>query len=400
MPYRIARGVAGLLVGALALCAPSGPADAQAAPAGPPAVGVVEARRTAVTESHGFIGRVEAIDRVEAIARVDAFLEERLFQEGAEVGKGDLLYRLERGPYEAAVAAEEAAAAAARAELTNAGIELERARNLMRSTAGTQARVDDALARERTAAARLQAAQAQLRTAQINLGYTEIRAPVSGRIGRTRVTVGNVVGPNSGPLATIVSQDPIYVTFPVPVRTVLDLRTRHAAEGGLESMLIRLRLPDGRIYRHAGELDFIDIEVGRDTDTISLRGTVPNPLLPPEEGGNGRIRELAEGELVTVMLEAARPEEQLTIPRESVASSQGGDFVYVVGAGDVVERRKVRLGETSPTTAVVLGGLEEGERVVLEGIQRVQPGMKVAPAPAETDAMDVSALAAGAGAAP
>ncbi len=388
MPYyRFLRRAAGLgLAAALASGLVAGPLAAQPA-SGPPAVGVVEAARRPVTESFEFMGRVQAVDRVGLVARVNAFLDEQLFREGAEVRKGDLLYRLEREPYEAEVAVRQAAIAQAEAQLANARSDLARAQELRERGAGTQAALDNALAQERTAAAQLQAATAQVRQAEINLGYTEIRAPIDGRIGRSAVTTGNVVGPGSGVLATIVSQDPIHVTFPVSMRTAEDLRTRYAKDG-FDAVGIRLRFSDGRLYGHAGKLDFVDITVGRDTDTITLRGTIPNPILPGSEKGDTSPRELIDGQFVTVVLEGAEPVQQVTIPREAVLSDQRGDFVYVVGADNRAERRTVRLGQSTPAVAVVADGLKEGERVVLEGVQRVQAGLPVAPAPA-----DVSHLA-------
>ena len=231
-------------------------------PSGPPVVGFVEAVRRPVKESFEFMGRVQATDRVDLVARVNAFLDERFFTEGAEVKKGDLLYRLEQPPYQADLAAKQAAVAQAEAQLENTGVQLRRAQELLKSFAGTEARRDDALTAQRSTAAQLRSAQAAERQSQINLGYTEIRAPIAGRIGRTAVTVGNVVGPSSGTLAMIVSQDPMYVTFPVPMRTALDLRTRYAANGGFEAVAIRLRLPDGRIYGQTGTLNFADVSVG------------------------------------------------------------------------------------------------------------------------------------------
>jgi membrane fusion protein (multidrug efflux system) len=371
------------------------PAAAQAGRSEPPAVGVVEAVRRPVTESNEFTGRVQAVHRVELVARVAAFLQERLFTEGAEVKEGEPLYRLERAPYEAEVAAKQGAVAQAEAELANANLALARARELRSTGAGTQVALDNATAQARSAEAQLLAAQAQVRQAEVSLGYTEINAPVDGRIGRTAVTVGNVVGQNSGVLAAIVSPDPMYVTFPVPVRTMLELRTRYANQGGFEAVTIRLRLPDDRIYGQAGKLDFADIDVGQDTDTIALRGTIPNPVLPREEGGNGHSRELTNGQFVTVILEAVEPVQALTVPREAVLSDQQGDFVYVVGADNRVQRRTVRLGQSVAEAAVVTSGLREGEKLVLEGLQRVQPNMEVAPGPADTSTQAVDAATTG-----
>jgi membrane fusion protein (multidrug efflux system) len=379
----------------LAASPASEPARSQPAPSGPPAVGVIEAVRRPITNSYEFMGRVQAIDRVDLVARVNGFLEKQSFTDGAEVKTGDLLYQLEQPPYQADLEAKNAAVAQAQAQLDNVNIQLERAKDLLKGPAGTQARLDDALAAQKGAAAQLRSAQAAVRQSQINLGYTEITAAVNGRISRTAVTVGNVVGPSSGALATIVSQDPMYVTFPIPMRTALDLRTRYIPKGGFEAVVIKLRLPDGRMYNSSGKLDYADTKVGQDTDTLMVRGSIPNPLLSRAEGGNGQVRELTDGEFVTVVLEAATPVEQLTLPRETVLSDQRGDFVYVVGAGDKVERRDVKLGQSTPETAVIADGVKEGERVVLDGVQRVRPGMPVAPAPADTATRAAAASPAG-----
>src|SRR6185437_15889291 len=192
--------------------------------------------------------------------------------------------------------------------------------------AGTQVTLDNARATQRTTAAQLKAAQAQLRQSQINVDYTEIHAPIDGRIGRTSVTIGNVVGPTSGTLATIVSADPMYVVFPVAMRRVLELRDRYVDKGGFEAVTIRLRLPNGKMYDQAGKLGFVDIGVAKDTDTIDLRGTIANPVI---SSGSGRIRELTNDEFVSVSLEAVEPLKVLAVPRAAVLSDQQGDYVYV-----------------------------------------------------------------------
>jgi membrane fusion protein (multidrug efflux system) len=373
----------------------AGPASksgsAQMAPSGPPAVGVVEAARRPVTESYEFMGRVQARDRVELIARVPAFLEEQFFTEGAEVKKGDLLYRLEQPPYQADLEAKQAAIAQAEAQLKNAEIQLHRAAELLKGPAGSKMLYDDALTEKLSAEAKLRAAQAAAHQSQINLDYTEIRAPVDGRISRTSVTIGNVVGPLSSTLATIVSQDPMYVTFSVPTRTAVDLRNRYVVQGGFNAVAIEIRLPDGRMYGQPGTIDFADVTISPDTDTLTVRGTIPNPVLSNLGVAGTSIRELTDGEFVTVVVESSKSVEQITVPREAVLSDQRGDFVYVVDANNNVERRAVQLGQSTSVTAAIAAGLTEGERVVLEGVQRVQPGMKVAPGPADVDshAVDV-----------
>jgi len=357
-------------------------ATAQTAPGAPPAVGVISAEYKPMTESAEINGRIEARQRVDLVARVTAFLNEQLFEDGAEVKKGDVLYRLERAPFEADVEIKQAAVAQAQAQLDNANVALGRAENLAKSQAGTQVALDDARASQRTAAAQLKAAQAQLYQSQVTLGYTEIRAPIDGRIGRTSVTIGNVVGPTSGVLATIVSLDPVYVVLPVSVRRVLELRERYAENGGLDAVQIRLRLPNGRMYGETGKLDFVDIGVAKDTDTIVLRGTIANRSLKTNVPGVGRLRELADQEFVTVVLEAVEPLQVLAIPRAAILADQQGLYVYVVNGKNIAEQRRVKLGPSTPATAAVVEGLKQGDSVVVEGIQRVRPNELVAPAPA------------------
>jgi len=263
-------------------------------------------------------------------------------------------------------------------------VTLARAKALLNTPAGQQSAVDAALANQQSLQAQVLGAQAQLAQSQINLSYTEIRAPINGKIGRTAVTPGNYVGPGSGVLTTIVSQDPMYVVFPVSARTVIDLRQRAGEKGGLGSIIVRVRLPDGRIYDKDGTLDFIDNSVAGNTDTITLRAVMPNPVLQNPKG-DATVRELVDGELLTAILENAQPIEALIIPRAAVLTDQGGDYVYVVDAQDKVQQRRVQLGQSTPapTVAVVLTGLSEGENVVVEGIQRIRSGQTVSPAPAQ-----------------
>jgi membrane fusion protein (multidrug efflux system) len=366
-----------LVVGSLSLRA-----AAQPAPSGPPAVGVVRAERQQITQSDEFIGRIQAVGRVALVARVSAYLEKRLFVEGAEVKKGDLLYLLEQPPFQAVVDADKASIEQFEAQHRNAELTLERAQALLKTPAGQQSNVDAALASERGLAAQIAGAQAQLETAQINLGYTEIRAPIDGKITSTAVTEGNVVSPTSGTLANLVSQDPMYVNFPVSVRAGLDLRNRYEAKGGFSAVVLKIRLPDGRIYGQNGKADYVSPIVAENTDTLTVRGVFPNPLLSGVPAKGPAPRELFDGEFVTVLLEGVEPITVLGIPRAAVLSDQQGDYVYVVDAQNKAEVRRVQLGQSTPTTAVVTNGLKEGELVVSEGLQRVRPGAAVSPGPA------------------
>lgn len=366
-----------VLLAVIILVAPG--AMAQTAP---PAVGVVTVERRPMTESYEFNGRIQAINSVKIVARVTAFLEKELFVEGSDVKKGDLLYTLEQPPFQAAVDVQKAAVAQAEAQLENDNIALKRAQYLVQKDAGTQMALDNAQATQRTAAAQVKLAQAQLETAQINLDYTQIRSPIDGRIGRTSVTPGNVVTPTSGTLTTVVSQDPIYVVFPIPTRRVLALREQYADKGGFDALKIRLRLPDGRIYGETGKLDFVNNTIAQDTDTLLWRGIIPNPVLGSGMVAGGRLRELVSDEFVTVLIESVQPRQVIAVPRAAILADQQGSYLYVVDVHDVARQRRVKLGQSTPETAAIVEGLMEGERVVVDGIQRVRPNAPVAPAPA------------------
>ena len=225
----------------VAFCAAPLAAMAQQPPAKPLPVGVIPAMRKPITQSSEYVGRIQATDRVNLVARVAAFLDLRFFTEGAEVKKGDLLYRLEQGPFQADVEAKQAAVAQYKAQLQNADVTLRRAKALLSTPAGQQSNVDAALANQLSLEAQVQGAQAQLAQSQINLGYTDIRAPIDGKIGRTAVTIGNYVTPSSGVLTTIVSQDPMYVVFPVSARTVMMLSQNAAQKGGFGSVVVKIR---------------------------------------------------------------------------------------------------------------------------------------------------------------
>jgi membrane fusion protein (multidrug efflux system) len=353
------------------------PAFAQAPPA--PAVGDARAEFRPVTDSAEFVGRVEAIDRVAVTARVTAFLAERLFTEGAEVATGTVLFRLDRAQFEAEARRQEAVVAEARAKLANADIQLERVRKLIGTPADKRAAVDDAVAVQRAATAQLMSAEALSRLAEINLGYTEILSPIAGKIGRAGITPGNAVGPASGPLAIIVSQDPMDVLFPVATRTLLELEDKLKGKGGLTGAKVRIRLSNGAPYGPLGTIDYADPSVARTTDTIMLRARLPNPTV----GGAGAMveRGLIDGSLVGVIVEGAEPTPLLAIPRAAILADQQGTYVYIVGAENKVELRRVRLGQSTPALAVIADGLREGERVIVEGVQRARPGGVVNPAP-------------------
>jgi membrane fusion protein (multidrug efflux system) len=352
------------LVCALSFTVSCGIAVAQNAP--PPAVSVTPVVSRQVTETGDYIGRVTAVDKVDIVARVPGFIEERTFTEGQLVKKGDLLFRIERATYKAAVEQARATLAKAKATEVNANLQLERGKELVRSNNIPQATVDQRAADEAAAQASVMEGQAQLEQAEINLGYTEIRSPIDGRIGLATFTVGNLVQPSSGRLATIVSQDPIYVIFQVSQRNVLEYRRRVAESASNTHVTIHIKLPDGSPYPHPGLSNFLDVQVDATTDTVAVRAQVPNP--------DGL---LTAGGVVGVTVERGAPRAALTIPQSAVLLDQAGRYVLLVDAEKKVEQRRVTIGVEQGRNVVVTDGLKAGELVIVEGIQKVRPGQVV-----------------------
>jgi len=211
-------------------------------------------------------------------------------------------------------------------------------------------------------------AQALLEQAKINLGYTEIRSPIDGRIGIANFTVGNLVSPSSGTLATIVSQDPIYVTFQASEADVIAYKHRIAASADKNPhVTIHIKLPDGTIYPHPGVTNLLDVQVQPDTDTVLARAQLPNP-----EGM------LIPGGIVGVQVERGGPQSLLVIPQSAVQLDQAGHYVMVVGADKKVEQRRITTGVEQGRDIVVTEGLKQGELVIVEGVQKVHPGQVVA----------------------
>jgi membrane fusion protein, multidrug efflux system len=353
-------GLAALL---LAACGEQAETAAPAA-AAPPAVTVITLQPTEITPGVTFNGRVVAVDTVDLRARVTGFLQERRFEEGADVEAGDLLFVIEKDPYQAVVAQRQAELASAQANKANTAAQLQRGEELVKNGNIPRSEVDLRRAQDLMAEAAIQEAQAALEQAQINLSYTDIYAAIDGRIGRADLSVGNLVGPESGVLATIVSQDPIFVTFPVSQRQLMEYRREHGDEG---PPVVRVTLPDGTLYDQPGQLDFLDVQVDPGTDTVTVRAELANPE-----------RLLVDGQFVGVRVEAGEPVAVLAVPQAALQVDQAGPYVLVVGEGDQVEARRVTLGETEGARAVVQEGLKEGERVIVEGIQKVRPGMTVA----------------------
>jgi membrane fusion protein, multidrug efflux system len=327
-------------------------------------VATVKAERQAIEQTRDFVGRVDAINRVDVRARVQGYLDEVLFKEGDLVRAGSPLYRIEKGLFEAAVGQAKGALERSKAAKILTAVQLQRAEELLVKSAGTVVARDQAIAADRQAGGAIITDEANLATAKINLGYTEITAPITGRIGKTNVTKGNVVGPDSGVLALIVSQDPIYVTFPVSQREFLRIQS---GEERVDRQLakVRIRFADGRTYEQVGQINFVDVIVDRSTDTILVRATFPNPK-----------GILTDGQLVRVDVQSGAQHEKVVVPQAALIADQQGVYVFVVEDGKA-EVRRLKVGAETAGNIVVEEGLSGGEQVVVEGLQNLRPGAPV-----------------------
>jgi membrane fusion protein (multidrug efflux system) len=334
----------------------------------PVTTAIVEERP--ITRAAEFVGRVEAVDRVEIRARVTGFLQKVLFKEGDLVKKGDLLYQIEPDSFEAAVLQARGALFEAQATYTNASAQRGRTEELVKTDAAARSQLDTRVAAEKSAQGAVIIAEANLRTATINLGYTSIVAAISGEVGRSAVTPGNVVGPDSGPLTLIVSRDPMYVTFPVSQREFLKFQDAEQRRKGGEALAVRIRFSDGSMYRQSGRINFVNVTVDRATDTILVRATMPNP-----DGA------LIDGQLVRVSVEADKPEQRVLVPQAALIVDQQGSYVFVVVDGKATVQR-VKLGGESGPYAIVDEGLKGGEQAVVQGMESLRPGAPVIASPA------------------
>jgi membrane fusion protein (multidrug efflux system) len=338
---------------------------AQQAPT-PIAVGTVSAERKAIARSGVLVGRVEAVQRVEVRARVTGYLEEVLFKEGDLIKEGTPLYRIEKGLFEASVASAQAAVERSKAAKVLTDLQLRRAQELLDKNTGTVVARDQALAADQQADGQVMGDEANLATARINLGYTSITSPITGKIGKTNITKGNVVDPNSGVLTVIVSQDPMHVSFPVSQREYLAARERNANVGQAKA---RVRFSDGTIYGQVGEISFVDVSVNRSTDAILVRATLPNP-----------DSTLIDGQLVQVILDSGSAEERVLVPQAALIADQAGTYVFVVEDGKAVVKR-VKTGAGVEADVVVDQGLNGGEQVIVQGLQAARPGVPVQATP-------------------
>lgn len=363
---RTHRCVAAILLG-LAVQVSHGHAQQQ--PSAIP-VGTVAAEVRPITQATEFVGRVEAKEHVDIRARVTGFLQQVLFKEGDLVKEGDILYKIEPDTFQAAVAQARGALLEAQAKYANATAQRARTEELVKTNTAAQATLDQNIAAEGTAQGQVITASSNLKTAEINLGYTEIKAPITGEVGRSRLTKGNVVGPDSGPLTEMVSRNPMYVTFPVSQREFLKVQEEEERKKQQQALAVRIRFSDGSTYGQVGDINFVDVKVDRATDTVLMRATMPNP--------NGT---LIDGQLVRVSLEAEKPEDKILVPQSALIVDQQGTYVFVVEDGKAAVKR-VKLGGESGPNVIVESGLKGGEQVVVQGMESLRPGTPVIASPA------------------
>jgi membrane fusion protein (multidrug efflux system) len=337
----------------------------------PPAVLVQSAELRSMTKQAEFVGRAEALEKVDLRARVQGFLGPRLFKDGDTVKEGQVVFTIEREPFEAAVDQRKAQLAAAQATSANADQQLQRTAELTRRGNAPIAQLDQRTAEQGQAKAGVMEAEANLRDAQIQLSYTDIKSPITGRIGRPAVSPGNLVGPDTGVLATVVQDNPMQVLFSVTQREMIEARDSEVTG----KVRARVRLADGSLYSEKGRIDFLDVQVNPRTDGQIVRAMFPNP-----------DDILTTGQTVRVIIEEKGGDEVVVVPESAVAIDQTGPYVFVVGEDNKVEQRRLRLGARREGLAVVEDGIKPGDRVVVQGQQRIRAGMTVAPQPAPAPA--------------
>lgn len=383
---RIARGAAmALIVFSVAGCGKTISDTQKQGDKPPQEVSVVTVAPERIALSTVLPGRLEASRSAEVRARVAGIVLKRTFREGSDVKAGDVLFRIDPSPFQAAYAIAQAAVAKAEAIQLQANLKAQRYKPLVEFNAISKQEYDDAIAMQKQAAADVESARAARQTASLNLGYATVTAPISGRVGRAQVTEGALVGQGEATLLAMVQQiDPIYLNLTQSSTDALRLRTA-IANGQIKGISdgqakITLVTEDGRVYPQSGKLLFSDVTVDESSGAIMLRAEFPNPdhlLLP--------------GMYVRARLEQAVNEQAIMVPQQAVIRSNEGASVWVVGQDGKVAARAIKTGSVQGNTWIVSEGLQAGDRVIVEGLQKAKPGVTVKPVPWQGgDSNDIS----------
>jgi multidrug efflux system membrane fusion protein len=363
-PLIAALALAGLAAGTLAGCDDAtGKTAAPAAPAAPPVSAAIVLEKP-VAETQEFSGRLEAVERVEIRSRVSGFITAVNFKPGSEVKKGDLLFVVDPRPYQAEATRAAAAAASARAKADLAKRELARAESLMADKAIARREFDEAAASQKELEANAGAAQAQYEAARLNLAYTRVVSPIDGRVSKAEITLGNLVDA-SAVLTSVVSLERIYASFDGDEDTYLRVGAR-SRDGA--PVAVRVGLANEEGFPHEGKLEFVDNQLDARTGSVRMRATFDN-----KDGV------LVPGLFARVQLGAADSRSAVLINERAVGTDQSRKFVFVIGADGKAEYRPVTLGPVVDGLRVVRSGVKAGEKIVVNGLQRVRPGAQVAP---------------------
>ncbi len=363
--------VAGSLASTLVTgCHSGGPSQKEMPP---PTVTVALPVQKAIADYREFTGRIDAVETVEIRARVKGFITEILFKDGQEVKAGDQLYVIDPREYQAAVAQAQADVKRQQSQVRLTAQEMQRGEELRSSNAISIEEYQQRVSAHESAKAALEQARAALDSAKLQLSFTKIYAPIPGRVGRTLVTQGNLVGQSEPTLlTTVVRMDPVYVYFEAPERDYLDyqklIREQGAPAAGQATVPLEVGLANEEDYPHKGVLEFRNNVIEQGTGTIQLRGQLPNP-----------DRLLTPGLFARVRVPFGGPKPRLLVPDVALQADQRGTFVLVVKPDNTVEARHVKTGPTSDGEVVVLSGLQPTDRVVVNGLQRARPGSKVQP---------------------
>jgi membrane fusion protein (multidrug efflux system) len=347
----------------------------------PPEVGVVTLQPATIPLQRDLVGRLSAFRSADVRARVPGVLQRRVYEEGSDVRKGEVLFLIDPAPLQAALGQAKAAQATAQANYANARSAADRARKLVGQKFISQSDYDNAIAAERSAAAALQSGRAAVDAAEINLGYATVRAPIEGRAGRQQVTEGALVGEGTATLLTTVDQiDPLYVDFSASAE---ELAAARRASDGSGSREVQVTLPDGSVYPHPGTLDFTADVVDPSTGAVALRARLPNPE-----------HQLLPGTFVKLRATLSEQREAYRIPQTAVQRDAQGAYVFVVDQAGKAQRKNIDATQLDGSDWIVSSGVSPGDRVIVSGVQRVmQPGQPVTAKPVEAAKPDAAQAA-------